>query len=137
MKKELIISYTRKDFRVDTFTAGGPGGQHQNKTQSGVRITHIPTGLSSECREFRNQGRNKKIAFSKLGNLILQYHKDLENKKRIKNKSDEVVRTYHAVDNRVKDHSTGDTSSYDEVMNDISEMMELRRSKLITRSSMA
>lgn len=68
--KTLIASYTRKDFRVDTFASGGKGGQHQNKTQSGVRITHILSGLSSECRETRNQGKNKKIAFRKLAQKI-------------------------------------------------------------------
>ena len=66
--REKIFSLTKKDFRVDTFKAGGKGGQNQNKRDTGVRITHIETGISSECREERSQGQNKKRAFEKLAN---------------------------------------------------------------------
>lgn len=122
--KELIISYTKKDFRIDTFCSGGPGGQHQNKTQSGVRITHIPTGLSSESRESKHQPQNKKLALRKLAKLIKQYHVELERKKR--ERTTEVVRTYHAVDNRVLDHASGFRQSYKEVMENIGDMIENR-----------
>lgn len=43
--RQLIFSARRKDFRIDVFRSGGPGGQHQNKTSSGVRITHLHSGL--------------------------------------------------------------------------------------------
>lgn len=66
--KKLIFSLTKKDFRVDTFRAGGKGGQKQNKTSSGVRITHIATGISYESRDGRSQKQNKKKAFVKLCN---------------------------------------------------------------------
>lgn len=65
-KKELIYSLGPKDFRVETFAAGGPGGQHQNKTASAVRITHIESGAVGESREERSQLQNKKIAFERL-----------------------------------------------------------------------
>ncbi len=52
--------------RVETFRAGGPGGQHQNKTESGVRLTHLPTGISVTARESRSQHRNRKIALARL-----------------------------------------------------------------------
>lgn len=52
--------------RVDTFRAGGPGGQHQNVTESGVRLTHLPTGISATSRESRSQHRNKKRALARL-----------------------------------------------------------------------
>lgn len=68
MNKELLFSLTKKDFRVDTFKSGGKGGQHQNKTNSGVRITHLETGISSESRKHREQLQNKKAAFNKLCN---------------------------------------------------------------------
>lgn len=71
--RELLASYRRKDFRVDTFRSGGPGGQNQNKVASGVRITHLETGLSSECREHRDQPRNKAAAFQKLGEKLKLY----------------------------------------------------------------
>jgi hypothetical protein len=66
--KKPLLSLTRKDFRVDTFCAGGKGGQHQNKTHSAIRITHIETGFSAECRNYRSQYQNKKEAFIRLCN---------------------------------------------------------------------
>ncbi len=66
MTKKLLFSLTRKDFRVDTFRAGGPGGQKQNKTSSGVRITHMESGAVGESREERSQAQNKKKAFLRL-----------------------------------------------------------------------
>lgn len=64
--RERIFSITKKDFRVDTFRSGGNGGQNQNKRDTGVRITHVETGISSECREERSQDQNKRKAFRKL-----------------------------------------------------------------------
>lgn len=63
MAKELLFSVTRKDFRRDTFRCGGKGGQKQNKTDSGVRFTHIESGAVGESREERSQHQNEKIAF--------------------------------------------------------------------------
>lgn len=51
---------------VETFRAGGPGGQHQNKAESAVRLTHLPTGLSVTARDSRSQHRNRKIALARL-----------------------------------------------------------------------
>lgn len=125
--RELIASYTRKDFRVDTFCAGGPGGQHQNKTQSGIRITHLLSGLSAECREHREQGRNKAEAFRKLGERIKQWHrKQLAQRPE---RGTETVRTYHEPDNRVKDHASGMQRSWTEVVDKrfLDEMIDARR----------
>src|SRR5699024_9208816 len=66
MAKELLFSLTRKDFEVQTFRAGGKGGQHQNTTDSGVRITHPDSGAVGESRNHRSQHRNKKAAFERL-----------------------------------------------------------------------
>lgn len=63
MGRELLFSVTRKDFRIDTFRAGGKGGQKQNKTSSGVRITHKESGAVGESREERSQHANKRRAF--------------------------------------------------------------------------
>ena len=52
--------------RVETFRAGGPGGQHQNKTESGVRLTHLPTDIVVTARESRSQHRNRKTALARL-----------------------------------------------------------------------
>lgn len=61
-----ICSVSIKDCRVDTFRAGGKGGQHQNKTSSGVRVTHPPSGAVGESREFASQLQNKKTAFRRM-----------------------------------------------------------------------
>jgi len=66
MKRKPLLTLTKKDFRVDTFTSGGKGGQHQNKVATGVRITHIASGIVSEARDGRSQHRNKKNAFQRL-----------------------------------------------------------------------
>lgn len=52
--------------RVETFRAGGPGGQHQNRAESAVRLTHLPTGISVTARESRSQHRNRKTALLRL-----------------------------------------------------------------------
>jgi len=52
--------------RVDTFRSGGPGGQHQNKTESGVRLTHLTTGLVVTARESRSQHSNRRVALTRL-----------------------------------------------------------------------
>jgi protein subunit release factor A len=52
--------------RVETFTSGGKGGQHQNRTESGVRLVHLPTGVVASSREERSQHRNKSIALERL-----------------------------------------------------------------------
>lgn len=109
--RTLIASLGRKDFRVDTFRSGGPGGQNQNKRDSGVRITHLETGLVGESREYKEQGRNRVAAFTRLGKLIKAYYQQVI--KVNHEKSDETVRTYHAVENRVKDHASGVMCGFD------------------------
>ncbi|NJD20997.1 MAG: peptide chain release factor-like protein [Gemmatimonadetes bacterium] len=52
--------------RVETFRAGGPGGQHQNMTESGVRLVHLPTGIRVVAREERSQHRNREVALARL-----------------------------------------------------------------------
>ena len=52
--------------RVETFAAGGPGGQHQNRTESAVRLTHLPTGLKVVARDERSQHRNRQTAIERL-----------------------------------------------------------------------
>ena len=61
-----VLTVTIKDCRVDTFRAGGKGGQHQNKTESGVRVTHDPSGAVGEARNHRSQLINKREAFRRM-----------------------------------------------------------------------
>ena len=66
MKKELLYSITKKDLKIQTFRSGGPGGQNQNKRDTGVRIIHPASGAVGESREHRTQLQNKKAAFQRL-----------------------------------------------------------------------
>src|SRR5206468_1309764 len=62
----INIEIKEDDLKRDTFRSGGPGGQHQNKTESGVRYTHIPTGIAAESRSERSQHKNDQMALSLL-----------------------------------------------------------------------
>lgn len=68
--EERAIEIRDADCRWETFASGGPGGQHVNKTQSGVRVRHIPSGVMVECTEQRNQGANKKRALKILASKL-------------------------------------------------------------------
>lgn len=132
--KEKIFQVRKKDLRVDYFRAGGPGGQHQNKTSSACRITHIATGISAESREERSQAQNKKIAFRKLVELLVQHFLKEEQKERYA-AGHEVVRTYHIPDDRIVDHRTGKQYSYKHVMdkNNVEEMIDETRNEILSR----
>lgn len=66
MGKELLFSLTKKDFEIETFCTGGPGGQNQNKVHTGVRVRHPASGAVAESRVYNSQYANKKAAFMKL-----------------------------------------------------------------------
>lgn len=66
MKKEKLFTIHKKDFEIQTFKSGGPGGQHQNKTDSAARIIHMASGAKGECRSSRSQHQNKRIALKRL-----------------------------------------------------------------------
>ena len=66
MTKELLFSVTKDDFEMQTFKAGGKGGQAQNKNNTGVRLIHRDSGAVGEARDSRSQHQNKKAAFERL-----------------------------------------------------------------------
>lgn len=66
MNREKLFSVTKKDLRVDTFRAGGKGGQNQNKRDTGVRITHLDSGAVGISRKHRTQEQNKREAFTRM-----------------------------------------------------------------------
>ena len=65
-----VFDINSSDLKFDCFRAGGPGGQHQNTTDSAVRVTHLPTGVSAVCRDGRSQHRNKARAIEKLKDVF-------------------------------------------------------------------
>jgi peptide chain release factor 1 len=109
---EIQIDLKAEDVRIDTFCSGGPGGQHQNKTQSGVRLTHIPTGTVAESRTERSQHKNKAQCWRMLRTRIYEALQAKEQAARAAERKSlvgsgdrsERIRTYNFPQNRVTDH---------------------------------
>ncbi len=106
------IEINPADLRVDTFRASGAGGQHVNKTDSAVRLTHIPTGMVVECQDERSQHKNKARAMSLLQARIMdnelekQRKQEAQTRKSLVGSGDrsERIRTYNFPQGRVTDH---------------------------------
>ncbi|MDF7666670.1 peptide chain release factor 2 [Orbaceae bacterium ESL0727] len=111
---DIAIDINPADLRIDVYRASGAGGQHVNRTESAVRITHIPTGIVTQCQNNRSQHSNKDQAMkqlkAKLYDLEMQ-KKNAEKKQMEENKSDigwgSQIRSYVLDDSRIKDLRTG------------------------------
>lgn len=109
---EVEVSINPADLRIDTYRASGAGGQHVNKTESAIRLTHLPTGIVVACQEERSQVKNRARAFSMLRAKIHQAAQDrLDIERRDLRRSQvgtgertEKIRTYNFPQDRVTDH---------------------------------
>lgn len=110
--EEEEIDIRKDELKVDTFRSQGAGGQHVNKTESGVRFTHIPTGIVAESTESRSQHKNREIALQRLYVKIQDsireknYNEQKDKRKSLVGTGDrsDKIRTYNYPQNRVTDH---------------------------------
>ena len=119
----------KKDFRVEWVSGTGGGGQYRNRHMNTCRITHLATWLCATCGDQRERPKNQIAAFKVLADRILEYYRVHDETKPQTNTS--VIRTYHGVDNRVKDHASGFQQPYDIVTNDISGMIAARSKHML------
>lgn len=115
MPEDIEVEINPDDLKIETFRASGPGGQHVNVTDSAVRITHLPTGITATCQEERSQSKNKETALLILKAKLHEYYEKQRKKEleKLRGEKKEIawgsqIRTYtmHAY-NLVKDHRTG------------------------------
>ena len=114
---DKLDGLNKNDLRVHTFKGSGPGGQHRNKVETAVRITHIDTGISIEATDSKSQSRNKKEAFKKLVlKLVAHYNKEDIIARTFEGKSVGKIRTYNEQRRIVKDHRTEVEADYGSVL---------------------
>ena len=132
--EDVEVNIDEKDLKVDTLRSSGAGGQHVNKTESCIRLTHLPTGIVVLCQDERSQTKNREKAMRVLKSRLYDYYQSQYEKEYSENRRSQVgtgdrserIRTYNFPQGRITDHRIGLTMhSLDNFMlGDIDEMVE-------------
>ncbi len=135
--EDVVVEINEKDLKIDTYRSGGAGGQHVNKTESAIRITHIPTGIVVQCQDERSQIKNRDKAMKVLKSKLYDKMQEDADKEYSQNRRAQVgtgdrserIRTYNFPQGRVTDHRINLTLySLETFMNgDIDEMIDALR----------
>jgi peptide chain release factor 1 len=115
--EEVDVSWKPEEVRVDTMRAGGPGGQKVNKTESAVRMTHLPTGIVVKCQDEKSQHKNRARAEAVLRTRLFEFKQSRIQAERSAFRKNQVgtgersekIRTYNFPQDRVTDHRAGET----------------------------
>lgn len=132
--EEVDIAIDPTDLQIDTYRSSGAGGQHVNKTESAIRITHLPTGTVVECQDERSQHKNRERAMKILRSRLLEAEREKQNAEIADERRSQVgtgdrserIRTYNFPQGRVSDHRIGLTLyRIDAIMNgDLDEIID-------------
>lgn len=113
--EDVEVEILEKDLKIDAYRAGGAGGQYVNKTESAIRITHLPTGIVVTCQDEKSQGKNKESAMKVLKSRVYDYYRTQQEKEYASSRKmlvgtgdrSERIRTYNFPQGRVTDHRIG------------------------------